>query len=135
MSEEGSPAPPAGSGSVPVAELKALLKDSLVEILRENPSLVRPSEDAGSGSRSGKPHVSVFVMARWCLRVGFFFMIRVSPVWERRSGVQAGGGPCLSGDVLSVAYDGVSPSCCPRRGWPGSYAGPNGSGRARAAGC
>ena len=72
MSEEGSPAPPAGSGSVPVAELKALLKDSLVEILRENPSLVRPSEDAGSGSRSGKPHVSVFVMARWCLRVGFF---------------------------------------------------------------
>ena len=52
-------------------------------------------------------------------------------MWERRSGVQAGGGPCLSGDVLSVAYDGVSPSCCPRRGWPGSYAGLDGSGRAQ----
>ena len=70
MSEEGSPAPPAGSGSVPVAELKALLKDSLVEILRENPSLVRPSEDAGSGSPVRVSPTSVsFVKARWCLRV------------------------------------------------------------------
>ena len=36
--------------------------------------------------------------------------------------------------VLSVAYNGVSPPCCLRRAWPRSYAGPNGGGRARAAG-
>ena len=50
MSKEGSPDYSAVSSSVPVAELKALLKDSLVKILRKNPSLLRPSEDAGSGS-------------------------------------------------------------------------------------
>ena len=50
MSKEGSPDYSTASGSVPVAKLKALLKDSLVEILWENPSLLLPSEDAGSGS-------------------------------------------------------------------------------------
>ena len=55
MSKEGSPDPSAVAGIVPAADLKALLKDSLLEILRENPALIRPSEEAGSGSRSGKP--------------------------------------------------------------------------------
>ena len=131
MSKEGSLKPPAGSGSVPVAELKALLKDSLVEILQENPSLLRPSEDTGSGSRLGKTHVSVFCYGS--LVCACCFMIRVFPVWERCSDVQASGGPCFLRGVLSVAYDGVFPSFCPRRGWPGSYAGPDSGGRARAA--
>ena len=55
MSKEGSPDPSAVAGIVPAADLKALLKDSLLEILRENPALLRPSEEAESGSRSGKP--------------------------------------------------------------------------------
>ena len=55
MSKEGSPDPSAVAGIVPAAELKALLKDSLLEILRDNPALLRPSEETGSGSRSGKP--------------------------------------------------------------------------------
>ena len=55
MSKEGSPDPSAVAGIVPAADVKALLKDSLLEILRENPALIHPSEEAGSGSRSGKP--------------------------------------------------------------------------------
>ena len=93
MSKEGSPEPPAGSGSTPVAELKALLKDSLVEILRENPSLVRRTQDLDNAL--DKPHVSVLFYGS--LVFTCCYMIRVLPVWERRSGAQAGGGPCLLG--------------------------------------
>ena len=52
------------SSSIPAAELKVLLKDSLVEIFWENPLLLlHPSEDAGSGSCSGK-------LSRQCLVFG-----------------------------------------------------------------
>jgi len=60
MALDGSPpASPAASGShsVPLGELKAVLKDSLVEVLRENPALLHSAPE--SASRSGEPLVLV----------------------------------------------------------------------------
>ena len=55
MSQDGSPpASPAasGGGRLPLLDQKAALKDSLVEVLRENPSLLREAPD--SATRSGE---------------------------------------------------------------------------------
>ena len=132
MSKEGSPDLSAVAGIVPAADLKALLKDSLLEILRENPALLRPLEEVGSGSRSGKPSCQCTVYGSFGVCV--LFMHQVLPVWERHSGMQAGGWPCPPG-IVSAVYDGVSTPCCLHRVWPGCYARPNSSGRARAASC
>ena len=43
MSHEGSPGTEAGSLPVAGPDFKALLKDSLAEVLRENPQLLRPA--------------------------------------------------------------------------------------------
>ena len=99
MSKEGSPDLQARSGSIPATELKALLKDS-------HPSLLRPLEDAGSGLRSGKPSHQCLVL--WLIGVCVLFMLQVLPLWERCSGVQAGGRHCLQG-VLCLLPMMVSP--------------------------
>jgi len=39
-----------GSRSVPLGELKAVLKDSLVEVLRENPALLHSAPELASCS-------------------------------------------------------------------------------------
>ena len=44
--EESTSANPAVANPA-VAEIKAVLKDTLLEVLRENPALLRPPEDAG----------------------------------------------------------------------------------------
>ena len=69
MTTEGSSAPSvpeAAGGSLPIANFKALLKDSLSEVLRENPSLLQPRGETQRGELAASVGEGGKVIYRLC---------------------------------------------------------------------
>ena len=69
MTTEGSSAPSvpeAAGGSLPIANFKALLKDSLSEVLKENPSLLQPRGEAQRGELAASVGEGGKVIYRLC---------------------------------------------------------------------